>query len=246
MKALILAAGYATRLYPLTKEYPKPLLEVDQRPLIDYILEKIAVFDEIDEVIVVTNNKFIEKFRAWKKKVKIKKKLSIVNDLTHSFDDRRGAIGDMDFVIKKRRIKDDLLVVGGDNLFDAGLNDFVCFAKSKKPHSVIGVYDIKDKLKTHKYGVIQLDKENRVVDFEEKPISAASTLVAMCLYFFPRQKLNLIKEYLGTKVNKSDATGFYIGWLRKKEAIYGYIFRGQWYDIGDVKFYHEAKEKFSK
>lgn len=256
MKALILAAGYATRLYPLTKEYPKPLLEVDKRPLIDYIVEKIDSLNGIDEIIVVTNSKFITKFRAWEKKVEIKRKLSIVDDLTRSFDDRRGAIGDIDFVIQKRQIKNDLLVIGGDNLFDADLKDFVCFTKSRKANSVIGVYDIKDKLKTHKYGVIKLDKLNRIVDFKEKPKSAASTLVAMCLYYFPRQKLGLIKEYLDNKKNKSrtfvkmrdksDATGFYIDWLRKKEAIYGYIFKGQWYDIGDMKFYHEAKEKFSK
>lgn len=244
MKALILAAGYATRLYPLTKEYPKPLLEINKRPLIDYILEKIEPLKEINGVIVVTNGKFIAKFRDWKKGIEIKKKLCIVNDLTYSLDDRRGAIGDIAFVIEKMRIKDDLLVIGGDNLFDTDLKGFMSFAKNKKSNSVIGVYDIKDKSKTNKYGVIKLDKENKIVDFKEKPKSAASTLVAMCFYYFPKNKLGAIKEYLNSRLNKRDATGFYIDWLRKREDIYGYRFKGHWYDIGDVKFYHEAKEKF--
>ncbi|MFH0791029.1 MAG: nucleotidyltransferase family protein [Candidatus Omnitrophota bacterium] len=244
MKALILAAGYATRLYPLTKEYPKPLLEINKRPLIDYILEKIEHLKDITEIIIVTNSKFIAKFRDWKKRVEIKKKLSIVNDLTYSLDDRRGAIGDIAFVIEKKRIKDDLLVIGGDNLFDADIKSFVSFAKNKKSTPVIGVYDIKDRTKTNKYGVIKLDNENKIIDFKEKPKSAASTLVAMCFYYFPKNKLGAIKEYLNSQSNKRDATGFYIDWLRKREDIYGYIFTGNWYDIGDVKFYHEAKEKF--
>lgn len=245
MKALILAAGYATRLYPLTKEFPKPLLEVGKRPLIDYILEKLELIEEINEIIVVTNSKFISKFKKWADSLKTRKPLILVDDLTKTLDDRRGAIGDMNFAIKEKGIQDDLLVIGGDNLFDGDLNDFLHFSKSKKPSPVIGVYDIKDKQQASKYGVIELDDKNRITDFQEKPEKPKSTLVAMCLYYFPREKLPLVQEYVDSKAAKNDATGFYINWLSKKEAVYGFVFDGRWYDVGDRHFYNEAKDSFN-
>lgn len=244
MKALILAAGYAVRMYPLTKHYPKPLLSVRERPIIDYIVDKLQVIDEIDEIIVVTNSKFIPVFKKWAGNLKTAKRVSLVDDLTSSPDDRRGAIGDMDFSVETKSIKDDLLVIGGDNLFDDGLGDFLSFAKKNNPHTVIGAFDIKDLSSANKYGVVSLDKENKIIDFEEKPENPKSTLVAMCLYFFPKTKIGLIREYLKTKTHKNDATGFYIDWLRQKDAVYGFIFNGQWYDIGDKNFYSKAKETF--
>src|SRR3989338_6754204 len=129
MKALILAAGYATRLYPLTKEYPKPLLEVGKRPIINYIIDKLEALDDIDEILVVTNSKFFPKFKKWLSRLRNKKHISLVDDLTKSHSDRRGAIGDMNFVINKKHLKDDLLVMGGDNLFSGGLKEFLSFIK---------------------------------------------------------------------------------------------------------------------
>ena len=246
MKALILAAGYATRLYPLTKKYPKALLKVDKKTIIEYIIDKISSVGLIDEVMVVTNNKFITVFKNWQRKLKINKPLSIINDLTKANETRRGAIGDLDFSINKKNIKDDLLVIGGDNLFDGGLEDFLTFARFRKRSPVIGVYDLGSKVGAKKYGVIKLDKRNRVVDFQEKPQKPKSTLVGMCLYYFPKNRLGLIKEYLNNKKSKLDATGFYIDWLRRKVPVYGFVFNGRWFDIGDFKFYNEARKKFKK
>ena len=246
MKALILAAGYATRLYPLTKEYPKPLLKLNKKPIIDYILENLEAIDEVDEIIVVTNSKFISHFRRWAKKQKIQKRLSLVDDLTRSLKDRLGAIGDMRFAIDKKCINDDLLVIGGDNLFDGSLRKFLTFSGTHKKNPVIGVYNIRNKEKAKHYGVIKLDKENRLIDFQEKPNKPNSTLVAMCLYYFPKNRLGLIKKYLNNKNQKFDATGLYIDWLRKQAPVYGFVFGGRWYDIGDHKFYNEAKQKFSR
>ncbi|MDD4980756.1 MAG: nucleotidyltransferase family protein [Candidatus Omnitrophica bacterium] len=244
MKALILAAGYATRLYPLTKDYPKPLLKVGHKPIIDYIVDKIEGLDGIDEIIVVTNSKFMPLFRKWKLGLKIKKRISLVDDLTKSHADRRGAIGDMNFAISKKHLKESLLVVGGDNLFDADLKDFFSFVKSN-PHPVIGVYDIRQRQQAKKYGVVKLDAESRLIDFKEKPHKPQSTLIAMCLYYFPKEKIGLIGEYFSNKADKHDATGFYIDWLRKRVPVYGFVFDGRWYDIGDHKFYHEANKKFA-
>src|SRR4030042_3065381 len=210
MKALILAAGYATRLYPLTKDYPKSLLAIGRRPIIEYIIDKLQAQEQIDEIIVVTNGKFIRCFREWKRSLKIKKRLTLIDDLTMDLDDRRGAIGDIDFVIRKKYNKDDLLVIGGDNLFDGGLKVFLNFAKYKTPHPVIGVSNIKNKIEARQYGVVKLDKNKRIVDFAEKPKAPKTSLVAMCLYYFPKGKLKLIREYLSNRNNKNDATGFYI------------------------------------
>ncbi len=246
MKALILAAGYATRLYPLTKEYPKPLLHIGKRPIIDYIVDKLEPLKEVDEIIVVTNYKFFSKFQHWAGGLKVKKQITLVDDLTTNHSDKRGAIGDMSFVIEKMRLQDDLLVIGGDNLFDGGLKGLLSFAKKNKSHAVIGVYDIKKKSLASKYGVIKLDQKNRVIYFKEKPIHPSSSLVAMCLYYFPKEKLKLITEYLSIGNHVHDATGFYIDWLRRREDIYAYIYDGRWYDIGDVKFYNTAVETFTK
>jgi len=244
MKALILAAGYAVRLYPLTKEFPKPLLKVGKRPIIEYIIDKLETISEIDEIIVVTNSKFISRFRQWASGLESKKRISLIDDLTSTLTDKRGAIGDMAFAINKKRVKDDLLVVGGDNIFDGDLKAFCAFAQVKKPYPVIGVYDIKDIRKANKYGILKLNKDNRITDFQEKPRRPKSTLVAMCLYFFPKVRLKLIRQYLKSRAHKSDATGFYIDWLRRTDSVYGYVFSGHWYDIGDRKFYDKAKRTF--
>lgn len=246
MKALILAAGYATRLYPLTKEYPKPLLMVKKRAIIDFIIDKLKTIKEIDEIIVVTNSRFILQFEQWRSTLAIKNRISLVDDLTKDNRSRRGAIGDTYFAIRRRRLKDDLLVIGGDNLFDADLKGFLLFAKARKRSPVLGAYNIRNKLNAKKYGVVSLDKENRLIDFKEKPKNPASTLVAMCLYYFPKETLRFIKEYLNRKEKKYDATGLYIDWLRKRVAVFAFVFKGRWFDIGDYKFYNQAREAFIK
>ena len=243
MKALILAAGYATRLYPLTKEYPKPLLEVGGRPLIDFLIDKLEEVERIDEISVVSNSKFFPNFKRWKSGLHTKKRVSLVDDLTASKEDRRGAIGDMHFAVAKKRLNSDLLVVGGDNLFDGDLNDFLAFAQTKDKSPVIGVYNIKEKLKARQYGVVKLDANNRIIDFKEKPRNPQSALVAMCLYYFPKEKLYLLEDYV-SGIGKCDAAGFYIDWLRKKVPVYSYIFEGRWYDIGHHDFYQEARNSF--
>lgn len=245
MKALILAAGYATRLYPLTREYPKPLLKVRRKLIIDYIIDKLAVPDEVDEIIIVTNNKFISKFRKWRKSVRSRKPITLVDDLTRNNTDRLGAIGDVDFAINKKRIKDDLLVIGGDNLFSGGLKRFLKFAINKKPAITVGLYKLKDLKEAVRYGVAKLNKDKRVIYFKEKPSKPDSNLVAMCLYYIPGARLGLIKDYMLIS-KKADATGNYIDWLKDRIDTYGFIFRGWWYDIGDYKYLNAAKEKFAQ
>lgn len=244
MKALILAAGYATRLYPLTKEQPKPLLEVKDKPIISYILDKLSRLREIDEVFVITNSKFFAHFLKWQKGLKIKKPVRIIDDRTCDNAGRLGAVGDISFALEGQNIKDDLLVAGGDNLFDGSLSGFLAFARRKKNQPVVGVFDIRDRSEAKKYGIVKLGRGGRVVDFQEKPKRPFSTLAAMCLYYFPKDTLGLVRQYLEHKNKNSDASGSYIGWLSKMGPVYGFQFSGSWYDIGDIKFYKEAQLKF--
>ena len=245
MKALILAAGYATRLYPLTKEYPKPLLEVKGKPIINYIIDKLGTVSEIDEIFIVTNSKFIRIFQKWAKLVKSSKKITLVSDLTKNNQDRLGAIGDINFVIKKQKIRDDLLVVGGDNLFSGSLKKFLNFSVRKNPVASLGLYKLKQKKDASRYGVVKLNASKQVISFEEKPKKPQSSFVAMCLYYMPEGQLNLINEYMRSKKIKTDATGSYIAWLKDKTDVYGYVFGGSWFDIGDYKYLNAAKKDFA-
>src|SRR3989338_4550703 len=197
MKALILAAGYGTRLYPLTINQPKPLLLVSNQPMINFVLKKVAEIKEIDEVFVVSNDKFFALFRHWAAKVESSfkhLKITVINDGSKSPKDRLGAIGDIHFVIEKRKVKEDLLVVGGDNLFNFGLKDFIKFALRHSPGVSLGLIDIRNKREATKFGVVDLDRSRRLKSFLEKPELPPSTLIAMCLYFLPVKSLQRIEE----------------------------------------------------
>lgn len=245
MKVLIMAAGYAVRLYPLTKDRPKPLLPVCNRPIVDYIVDKVGKIKEIKKMLVVTNNKFVKHFTDWSKSSRFKNKIRIINDGSLSNDDKLGAVGDIDFIIKNAKIEDDLLVVAGDNLFDFELDEFVAFAKSKQPSPSIGLYDVGSMEAVKKYGMVDIDSNKKIIKFEEKPSQPVNTLIAVCVYYFPQETLRLISEYLD-EGNNSDAPGYYIDWLYQKRDTYGFIFRGSWYDIGGIASYHQACKDYEK
>ena len=246
MKVLLLAAGYATRLYPLTLNTPKPLLPVAGKTVMGYIFDLIEPLKEADEVFIVTNEKFFRNFEDWKKTFTSSKKITVVDDGTTSNETRLGATGDIEFVVEKQNIKDDLLVLAGDNLFKADLSMFTKFCASKRPSVTIGLYDIKDLILASKYGIVSVDKNNKIIDFKEKPANPPSTLAAMCLYFFPKERLDIMKSYLGMD-NAKDAPGYFLEWLYKREPVFGYIFKDKkWFDIGDKKSLEEADKEFRK
>ncbi len=244
MKVIILAAGYGTRLYPLTENTPKPLLLIKEKPLLNYLLEKVKDFDNLNEIIVVSNDKFYSDFCQWRKTIKnLSCALTIINDETKTPEDRLGSIGDIEFVLKKMSLAEDILVIGGDNLFDYSLNDFMVFCRKKSPQATIGLFDIKDKNQAKLFGVVGLGKDSQITSFEEKPAVPKSSLIAMCLYYFPKNSLHLFKDYLQS-VKKSDTAGEYINWLSRQEAVYGYTFNGQWFDVGSFESYRKAQEFF--
>ena len=243
MKALILAAGYATRMYPLTLDKAKPLLPVAGRAAIEHIIERLGEIKELEEILAVTNEKFFTQFKAWQNRFNSPKPLKILNDESKSEDERLGAIGDMHFAISAENIREDLLVIAGDNLFEAGLREFVDFARDKSPGSSIGLHNLADKKAVKRYSQVRLDSDKRISEFIEKPQNPTGTLVAKCIYFFPEQKLSLISRYLESGGIR-DAPGHYIGWLSRNDLVYGFIFSGRWYDIGNKEIYKQADRDF--
>jgi len=245
MKALILAAGYATRLYPLTINRPKPLLPVGGRPMIDYIMDKLENLSELDEIYVVTNNRFFKNFQEWAEGHSSSKKISVINDKTLTNEERLGAIGDIQLVIEEAKINDELLIIAGDNLFAFDMNNFIEFAKSHLPGCSIALHNIGSREEAKKYGVVKVDENNKLLNFAEKPTEPESTLVAICLYYFPKERLLKVSEYLRQSKHK-DAPGNYIGWLVQNDDVHGFTFDSKWYDIGDKNIYERVKDSFKE
>jgi glucose-1-phosphate thymidylyltransferase len=231
VKAIILAAGYATRLRPLTDDVPKHLLPVGGRPMLDWIVEKLAAVERIDEVHLVTNGRFAPAFAAWAAGTDVR----IHDDGTFSNEDRLGAIGDVQFTVEQAGLEaDDLLVIAGDNLFDYALSDFVAFWAGKpEGSSAVAVHDVGEVALARMYGVVALEPDQRVVAFDEKPEQPRSTLAATATYVYDRTHVPLVRTYLA-EGRSPDAIGDFIGWLHAIEPVYAYAFEGGWFDIGDL------------
>jgi glucose-1-phosphate thymidylyltransferase len=244
MVIVILAAGYATRLYPLTKDRPKALLEIAGRPLLDHLMEKARSAPGVKEAVLVTNNRFARAFEEWAAARSFGFPLAVLNDGTNSNDDRLGAIGDLQFAIDRRAIRDDLLVLASDNLFEGDLGDFIRFARAHTGAGAIGVSDLKDpRIGAKKYGMIVTDAASRITEIQEKPDAPRSSLASMGIYYFPASSLGYIREYLASGERK-DAPGFYATWLLGRLNIFAYPFSGRWYDIGSFDQLEEARTDY--
>jgi glucose-1-phosphate thymidylyltransferase len=246
MKLLILAAGYATRLYPLTKTTAKPLLEIAGRPMIEHVLATTANVRGLDEILIVTNEKFTHDFRQWAERYRKTRRdcprLTVVND--HSTDDtnKLGAIGDIKLVIDTQKIDDDLLIIGGDNLFKESLDSLVAFAG--KHGATLGVYDVGSLDEIKKYGAVSTDGDRRITFFEEKPKDPHTTLAAMCLYYYPRAVLPMVEQYV-VEGNNPDQPGRLVAWLHQRHAVYAFQIHGKWLDIGSFESLDQANREFA-
>ena len=214
MKLIILAAGYATRLYPLTLNQPKPLLPVAGKPMLEHVIDNISTIRDIDHAYIVTNAKFVSHFEKWAENYRhpnLHFGFTIIND--HSTDDsnKLGAIGDMHLVLTQQDIHDDIIVVGGDNLFSEDLHDFGDYCAQKNA-PVTGVYDVGDLEQIKKYNAIDIDENSRITFFEEKPKEPKSTLTGIALYYYPRSVLPLIHQYIDDG-NNPDQPGRLVQWL---------------------------------
>lgn len=238
MNAIILAAGYATRLKPLTDTWAKELLPVGGRPIIDRIVDSLSAVDEIEAVHVVTNARKADAFRAWAEG----RDVIVHDDGTTSNEDRLGAIGDLQFVIDRAGLDDDLLVIAGDNLFDFSLPKFVSFWRGKGCASAVAVRDVGSLELAAQYGIVALDDDARVTDFVEKPADPPSTLAAIATYLFHREHAALIRGYLAAG-QPADQPGRFVAWLQREQPVYGWLFDSTWYDIGNHEQLFEADNR---
>ncbi len=247
MKVVVLAAGYATRLYPLTLNQPKPLLPVAGKPMIEHVLDNLAPIGGIDQIYVVTNAKFAGHFQKWSERYRATKsrlEFTVVNDGTTSDADKLGAIGDIHYVLKTQNVDDDLIVVAGDNLFNEKLGEFGQFCREKNA-PVLALYDVRDLEQIKKYNSISVDDTGRITFFEEKPKNPTSTLTGIALYFYPKITISLIKQYI-TEGNNPDQPGRLVQWLYPRTPVYTWRVPGLWFDIGSKETLDEANRIFAK
>lgn len=229
MKCVLLAAGYGTRLRPLTDDQPKQLLPLAGRPMLDWVLERIRELDEIDGVHLVTNSRFASDFVRWA----AARDVVVHDDGTTSNDDRLGAVGDLRLAIDEAGLAGEELLIQGDDLFEFSLPEYVAWWRGKQqPASAAPLYDLGDlELATH-YGIASVDDEDRIVRVVEKPSDPASTLAATLTYLLPAEHAELVGRYLEEGQN-ADNAGSFLAWLAGRERVYGYRFAGHWYDIGN-------------
>ena len=247
LKVIILAAGYATRLYPLTLTRPKPLLPVAGKPMIDYVLDNLAPIGGIERVCIVTNAKFADQFQKWADDYRARKAkldFTIVNDGSTDDSNKLGAIGDLHLVLTREKVNDDIIVVAGDNLFNQTLEGFGRFCREKNA-PVLAVYDVGNLEQAKKYGVVDLDGEGRILRFEEKPIQPPSTLIGIALYFYPRNVVPLVRQYVA-EGNNPDQPGRLVQWLYPRTPVYVWRVPGLWYDIGSKETLEEANRIFAR
>lgn len=245
MKALILAAGYAHRLYPLTLNFPKALLDVAGKPILDRILDEIDQVDSIDEIVVISNSRFIKHFDEWARSRVLpgQKPVVLLDDGTETEDNRLGAIGDMNFAIKELGIDEDVLVVAGDNLFTYDLPKIVKDYESHGQDMILG-QELGEEEDPKRFAIAVMDESGKLLDLEEKPNEPKSNIAIYASYFYRRDTLPMIETYLN-EGNNPDSPGNFPVWLYKRKPVQVYLFEGDCYDIGTHESYARVQEIFS-
>lgn len=247
MRVIVLAAGYATRLYPLTLTRPKSLLPVAGRPMIEHVLGALAPIAGIDRVYVVTNAKFADQFARWAaayQRAHPAPAFTIVNDGSTAEPNKLGAIGDLHLVLTREAIDDDIIVVAADNLFSRTLEDFGRYARQRQA-PVLAVYDVGDLEQIKKYNALTIDGDQRITFFEEKPKSPSSTVTGIALYYYPRAALAFIHQFMA-EGNNPDQPGRLVEWLYRRVPFYIWPVPGLWYDIGSQDTLEAANRIFAR
>lgn len=242
MKCLILAAGYATRLYPLTENFPKPLLKVQDKPILDWLIEDINSAGIVDQYIVITNHKFVEYFQTWAAAHHLP--ITVLDDGTETNETRLGAVRDIQFAIEKLNLNEDLLVIAGDNLLNFSLQDFIRYAQDKKTTCIMRYWE-PDANKLHKTGVAEVDETDLVIGMEEKPANPKSNWCTPPFYIYQTTDVPLVKKGIDAHCGV-DAPGSFIAWLCSQTAVHAYKMPGQRFDIGNLDSYHHVQETYKE
>lgn len=243
MKCVILAAGYATRLYPLTENFPKPLLKVKDKTIIDWIISDLDAYGLISEFIIVSNHKFITIFEDWKKDCSYQAKITVLDDGTVDNEHRLGAVKDIAFAIEQCNIKEDLMVVAGDNLTDFSLKGFVDYFMDKNASCVMRHFE-DDFNKLRKTGVIMIDDAGKILEMQEKPAEPKSNWAVPPFYIYKKEDLEKIVTAVKDEVCNTDAPGDFIAWMCSQGDVYAYEMPGKRYDIGSLESYERIQHEY--
>ena len=247
MKCLILAAGYATRLHPLTENFPKPLLKVGDKTILDWLIDDIDSAGEVDEFVVISNHKFATIFEAWASSVipseaKESKKITVLDDGTSSNETRLGAVRDIQFAIDTLGLDDDLLVIAGDNVLDFSLVRFIKYAREKGTSCIMRYFEPSEE-KLHKTGVATVDENDLILEMEEKPAFPKSHWCCPPFYFYRRNDVPLVKVGIDSGCGV-DAPGSFIAWLSAQTPVHAWEMPGRRYDIGNLASYEEVQRTY--
>jgi glucose-1-phosphate thymidylyltransferase len=241
MNALILAAGYATRLYPLTLNKAKPLLVVGGKPIIEWVVDNLEDIPNLETIYVVTNDKFAGDFQAWSEGYRSRHpqfKFKIINDGSRSDEDKLGAIGDINFVVTQENLSQiPLLIIAGDNLSTESLKGFVSCANGTE--ATVAVYDVGDPEAIKKYGNVLINEDGIITHLEEKPQKPRGTLAAIALYYYSPAVLSLLRTYLAAG-NNPDQPGRFVQWLYTRKPVKTFQIKGKWLDIGSKETLENA------
>ncbi len=240
MKCLILAAGYATRLYPLTENFPKPLLEVGNKTILDWLIDDIDTLGAVDEYVVISNHKFAHYFHKWAQSNP--HPITVVDDGTDSNETRLGAVRDIQFAIDALGLDDDMLVIAGDNLLDFSLTKFIAYAQEKRTSCVMRYYEA-DAKRLSKSGVVSIDETDRIVFMEEKPAEPKSNWCAPPFYYYTRSDAKLVKKGIEAGCGV-DAPGSFIAWLCTQTTVHAMEMPGRRYDIGNLESYQSVQKEY--
>ena len=240
MKCLILAAGYATRLYPLTENFPKPLLKVGEKTILDWLVDDLDTAGTIDEYVVISNHRYAGHFADWAKTKS--QKITVVDDGTSTNETRLGAVKDIQFAIDKLKLDDDMLVIAGDNVLDFSLTKFVDYAREKGTSCIMRYYEGVEK-KLTKCGVVSIDENDRILSMEEKPAQPKSHWCCPPFYYYTARDARLVEQGIAAGCG-TDAPGSYIAWLCTQTPVHAMEMPGRRYDIGNLESYEKVQEEY--
>lgn len=245
MRALLLAAGYGTRLYPLTRDRAKPLLPVGGRPLLDRLAEDVAAVEQVEEIVVVTNRRFADAISRWARGTSPGVPVRVVDDGTSRPSERLGAVGDMAFAVQAAGLSGDLLVTAGDNLYRFDLQDFVdAFGSRPGAEAMAAVERAEDPDELRRRGVAEVAEDGRIVRLVEKPDDPSSDLAVAPLYVLGRSVTDLLPEYIDAG-READAPGHFLEWLVPRRRVHAWRFEEGRFDIGTPGAYRRARRAFS-
>lgn len=235
MKCVILAAGYATRLYPLTENFPKPLLKVGEKTILDWLIDDIG--DAAEKFIVISNHKFAHHFEKWAEG----RNITVVDDGTSTNETRLGAVCDIQFAIDQLGLDDDLLVIAGDNVLDFSLRKYIDYAKEAGTSCTMRYWE-EDEVKLRRAGVSEVDGE-RLVSFEEKPAQPKSHWCTPPFYYYVKEDAKRIREAIADGCG-TDAPGSLVAWMCQRSQIHSMVMPGKRYDIGNLESYEAVKRDY--